>query len=189
MKKIGFAVLVSSCLLLSSCSQLHYSKTRTGEIKGRLIVEWMAPDRFLYIPDPSQPLTFTRSDKTAITPQRMITDGGSIPRPLWALRNYSPWGYGPAFIVHDWLFVMQDCQLPGFEDWTVDEAAHVMSEVMKTLMEKPGFDYGDEATIYRMYLAVQSPPARQAWEDRNCQSPPSPTADGWRADAKFVIEF
>ena len=92
-------------------------------------------------------------------------------------------------IVHDWLFVMQDCQLPGFEDWTVDEAAHVMSEVMKTLMEKPGFDYGDEATIYRMYLAVQSPPARQAWEDRNCQSPPSPTADGWRADAKFVIEF
>ncbi len=118
----------------------------------------------------------------------MYTDGGSVPRPLRALKNYSPWGYAPAFIVHDWLFYMQNCKIAGFDEWTVEEAARVMSEVMKTMMESDDFDFGDRQTVYLMYLAVQTEPARQAWNSNRCTRPPSDKADFvWIPDAVFEI--
>jgi hypothetical protein len=108
----------------------------------------------------------------------MFTDGGSIPRPFWVLRNYSPWGYGPAFIVHDWLFRMQNCKVPGYEKYSIEDAATIMSEVMKTMMESPGFDYGSKTTVYLMYEAVQTAPAREAWNHGRCVTP----------DLKFLSE-
>lgn len=168
----------------------HYKQTNTGQsLSGSLVVEWMEPDYWLYTPSKSNPLTFVRADGTVITPQKMFTDGGSIPRPLWVMKNYSPWGYGPAFIIHDWLFHMQDCGLAGWEDWTVEEAAMVMSEVMKTMMETPNFDFGDKTTVYLMYEAVQSPPARAAWSDRDCRELPSVMSDFWRPTQRFEIAF
>lgn len=183
----GLAVVL--CALCLACAQSHYASIHSGILKGRLVVEWMQPELFLFRPDATSPLTFTRANGTVIRPQRMLTDGGSIPRPVQALRNYSPWGYGPAFVMHDWLFHVQNCRLPGWKDWTVDEAATVMSEVMKTMMESPKFNYGDRQTVYAMYLAVKSPPARAAWNNGQCLQPPSETADTWRPTAKFVVEF
>ncbi len=119
------------------------------------------------------PLKFTRGRKgDVIQPDRMWTDGGSIPRQFWVFKNYSPWSYGPAFVVHDWLFRMQDCQLPGYDKYDLKTAATVMSEVMKTLLEDPQFDYGDKTSMYLMYEAVQTEPARKAWEDHDCQPVP-----------------
>jgi hypothetical protein len=117
----------------------------------------------------------------------MYTDGGSIPRPFWVLRNYSPWGFGPAFVVHDWLFHMQNCQLPGYEAYTLHDAAVIMSEVMKTLMESPGFEYGSKSSVYLMYEAVQTAPAAASWEHGECIRP---TERGLPAtpDATFVVE-
>jgi hypothetical protein len=52
-------------------------------------------DRFLYVPDPDDPLTFKRSDAKApgavIRPGVMYTDGGSIPKIAQAFRGFSPW--------------------------------------------------------------------------------------------------
>lgn len=163
-------IVIAPIINLFGCANRHYDQTIAGKLEGDLIVEWRKPDSFVYIPSPDNPLKFKRiSNGDIIQPDQMWTDGGSIPRSLWVFKNYSPWGYGPAFITHDWLFHMQDCQLPGYDKYTLETAATVMSEVMKTLMGDPNFDYGDKSTMYLMYKAVQTDLARSAWEDRNCE--------------------
>jgi hypothetical protein len=101
-------LILSSCLIIlaSGCATIGhtYNKVTPGDLKGKLTVRWVEPDVFLFIPDHSDPLVFTRHNGERISPGRMLTDGGSIPRPLWILRSYSPWGYAPAFVVHDWLY-------------------------------------------------------------------------------------
>jgi len=184
----GYAVALIG-LLMCGCASIHYDHTHAGKLSGRLIVEWRNPDLFIFRPDASSPLVFVRSDATAIQPGEMFTDGGSIPRPFWVFRNYSPWGYGPAFIVHDWLFHMHNCKLPGYEKFTLNEAAVVMSEVMKTMMETPGFDYGDKSTVYLMYTAVQTPPAEEAWNNGRCSVAPPPGGLAAPPDQVFVVEF
>lgn len=54
----------------------------------------------------------------------MFTDGGSIPV-QFGLKNYSPWGYGPAFIVHDWLLHMQDGKGEGYAKYSLENAATI----------------------------------------------------------------
>ena len=190
---LRFAIFLAIGLLTGCASQ--YEKTKVGGLSGRLIVEWLEPDSFLFLPDDKRPLTFTRSTGEAITPGKMFTDGGSIPRPLWALKNYSPWGYGPAFIVHDWLFEMKHCALPGAEKYNVEEAAVVMVEVMKTLMLKdPKFE-PDPPTLDLMYTAVSSSVAAKLWENGTCDRPAaevlaSPDGKGQRKPIRrFVIEY
>src|SRR5262249_9096204 len=107
---MGMFVLAAS---IQTASGASYEDFHVGSLKGKLIVQWWERDKFVFLPDKDDPLTFKRSDGETITPGRMFTDGGSIPRPLWIFRQYSPWGYAPAFIVHDWLFHMKQCGLPG----------------------------------------------------------------------------
>lgn len=174
---------------LSGCASQHYKQTVSGKLEGKLLVEWRKPDRFVFIPSPEDPLRFRRgTNGDLIQPDRMWTDGGSIPRAVWAFKNYSPWGYGPAFIIHDWLFNMQDCQLEGYERYDLETAAMIMSEVMKTLLEDPAFDYGDKSSMYLMYKAVQTEPARRAWTDRRCETI-DVKAIRTRPDAVFEIKF
>lgn len=184
---IVLTAIISSSLI--GCATRHYESTVAGELEGDLIVEWRKPNSFVFLPSSENPLRFTRgTNNEVIQPDRMWTDGGSIPRPLWVFKNYSPWGYGPAFIVHDWLFHMQDCELPGYTKYDLETAATIMSEVMKTLIEDPMFDYGDESSMYLMYKAVQTEPARTAWEDRNC-APVDEKVKRSMPDAVFRFTF
>jgi hypothetical protein len=57
----------------------------------------------------------------------MYTDGGSIPQPLRAIKVYSPWGYAPAFLVHNWLFAIKQCERPGYGKLTLEGAADAMA--------------------------------------------------------------
>jgi len=118
----------------------------------------------------------------------MYTDGGSIPRAFWVFRNYSPWGYGPAFIIHDWLFHMQNCKLGEYQDYTLKDAATAMSEVMRILMETPDFNYGSKTSMYLMYEAVQTAPAREAWDHGKCITPDILSVDRV-PDATIVIRI
>jgi hypothetical protein len=63
-----------------------------------------------------------------------------------------------------------------------------MSEVMKTLLEQPDFDYGSKSSMYLMYQAVKSEPARNAWEDHDCQ-PVDPRVPRAKPDAVFIFSF
>jgi len=185
--------LVAVCLVIVSvatagCAGRHYEQTDAGKLEGDLIVEWRKPDNFIYLPAADNPLRFTRtSSNNVIQPDRMWTDGGSIPRPFWVFRNYSPWGYGPAFIVHDWLFRMQHCEIDGHDDYDLETAAVIMSEVMKTLMEQPDFDYGSKQSMYLMFKAVRSSAARASWENRDC--PPVDIERRAEPDLVFRVSF
>lgn len=168
-------VLTVLTLTSSGCASWHYAQTRQGELRGKIVVQWIEPEIFILLPDTSRPLTFTRFNQDAITPGRMYTDGGSIPRPFRVLRNYSPWGYAPAFIIHDWLFHVRHCQLPGYDKYDVDEAARIMSEIMKTMMEQNEDVPVDKLAVYTMFEAVRSPIAITLWnqsKEESCREPP-----------------
>jgi hypothetical protein len=173
-------------IFLSGCADLHYSQTKPGELKGKLLVQWIAADQFIFRPDENAPLTFTRYNNEQITPGLMYTDGGSIPRPLWGVRNFSPWGYAPAFIIHDWLFTMKHCRLPGYERYSLEEAAWVMSEVMKTMMEQEGVD---KFTLYAMFEAVSSRVAAEVWDTDRCEQPALQLKSAAVPKMQYLIEF
>lgn len=183
--------LTASLMLISefttSASAATYESFKTGRLKGKLIVQWLAPDEFLFLPDKDSPLTFTRSNGDTITPGRMFTDGGSIPRPLWIFRNYSPWGYAPAFIVHDWLFHAHHCKLAGFDNYTHESAADVLAEVMKTMMETKVVDRA-ELSLLSIHAAVDSRVAEGYWRDGKCVPPP-PGLAGKKPIAEFELVF
>jgi Protein of unknown function (DUF1353) len=159
-------------VITTGCSSLHYRQVVPGELHGKLIVQWIDHDKFIFLPDKDKPLSFTRANGENLIPGRMYTDGGSIPRPLWIFRSYSPWGYAPAFIIHDWLFFMKYCQLPGYEEYDVNKAVWIMSEVMKTLMIQNEQEGGDKLVLYTVYEAVRSPIAVKLWETGLCMQPP-----------------
>lgn len=105
--------------LLSGCSTyVDYGALRPGTFRGSVYVMWVnggdpgiGDGLFLYVPVPGDELVFTRPDGREIVPGPMYTDGGSIPKPFQAFRGLSPWGYGPAYVIHDWLFVARHCIL------------------------------------------------------------------------------
>ena len=168
---IGLAAIA----LPASCTEFlygrSYDQTETGQLKGKLVVEWVDQDKFVFTPDPANPLRYTRKNNEVIEPQRMYTDGGTIPPPLRAIKSYSPWGYAPAFIVHDWIFAMKHCKVAGFESYDVDKAATVMAEVLKTLMQDPRYGGPNKLVHYSMYEAVRSQTARDYWNNGSCETP------------------
>lgn len=207
--KAMLAALIAIVLLPSSCSDWlygwQYDNTDTGELKGRLVIEWIDQDKFLFIPDASNPLKFIRKDHDVIQPERMFTDGGSIPAPLRAIKSYSPWGYAPAFILHDWLFVMKQCKVPGYENYDFEKTATILAEAMKTVMENPKYGGPNKLVHYSIYEAVRSNVARNYWDNGACDTPegpkteagprsgrsatPMPAPAGESARARVVIEF
>ncbi len=195
--------IVVSLLLLGGCSDWTYQRTNTGKLKGTVLVKWLSQDRFVFLPDTNEPLTFTRAGDEVITPAEMFTDGGTIPPALRVLKAYSPWGYAPAFIIHDWLFVMHHCKLPGHEKFDLEKAAIVMAEVMKTMMEDPRFGGPNKLVLHTMYEGVRSAQAKEFWNNGSCELPDGTMRAGsqartaralreLRADSSlptFVIKF
>jgi hypothetical protein len=150
-----------------------YNRLGVGKFHGRLTVTWNGMDSFIFTPSREHPFTFTTSTDRVIQPRLMETDGGSIPRILRGLKQFSSWGYAPAFIIHDWLFVAKKCQHQPDTDWSFTQSAEVMAEAMKTLMEVGYTDFDNkiqklgkaEDTLYLMYQTVNSFIAEDLWED------------------------
>ena len=61
-----------------------------GTLTGKLTVEWVRENRFIYRPDAKDPLTFLTTDGRRITPRIMYTNGGSIPPILQPIPGFSP---------------------------------------------------------------------------------------------------
>jgi Protein of unknown function (DUF1353) len=168
-----FVCAVLLIAALSGCSMDYYAHTKQGVFYGATCLDWKNQHEFAFHQNPAHPFYFQRANGEKIIPKSIYTDGGSIPRALWAFRGYSPWEYGPAFIIHDWLFIAHHCQAIGYERYDVNEAADVMSECIKTLMEtKPPIVDKDPRRMYRMNLAVRSFVAKRLWREGDC--PPQP---------------
>lgn len=84
-------------LLAGACAQVNYADLPAGRFDGRMIVIWVGggsetkgDGKFLNVPDPRAPLTFTRKDGAVISPGPMYTDRGSIPKRFQAFKGLSP---------------------------------------------------------------------------------------------------
>lgn len=148
---------------LSACSHVDYDQVEPGTFEGSLTLLWVGESQrglgdgtFVFVPNRT-PLSFHRADPEAtvevITPQIMYTDGGSIPQLAQALNGFSPWGYAPAYMVHDWLFVARKClndnaatdAEQAIEGMTFRESARVAAEAIKTLIDEGKVQTNDVA--------------------------------------------
>lgn len=184
-------LLSTGCAALGSLDNIteFYTDVEVGEFHGRLLVEWVGPDTFLFTPDNEDPFYFMRSNGEKIEPGLMYTDGGSVPRPLWAFKNYSPWGYAPAFIIHDWVYKIKRCNLDG-PRYGFLESATVMAEGLKTLMESAEYGGIDKLVLLSMYNAVTGSSAEESY-DSSCKLISSETITTARilSPYSYVIEF
>jgi len=170
-RPFAIVVLLVCVVFTTGCASLHYKKINSGTLKGKLLVQWIDYDKFIFTPSKNDPLVFIRYNQKEIKPGKMYTDGGSIPRALWVLKSYSPWGYAPAYIIHDWLFEMKHCGLQGNEEYDHKIAANVLAEVVKTLMEDSRYGGENKLVLYTLHKAVSSDIAKSLWYNGTCDIP------------------
>lgn len=103
--------------VLVSCASPRIDLKDPGSLEGVLMVFWVGEDNFVYYPYNKNPLTYHLPESLqarlggikSIRPGLHYNDGGSIPRAVRGVEGFSPWGYGPAYAVHDWLFAAHHC--------------------------------------------------------------------------------
>ena len=158
-------------LVMAGCASQAYRDTTVARFTGDLDVRWVKNDYFLFLPSKEKPFALLRANGTRIQPGPMYTDGGSIPRFLWGVKGYSPWGYAPAYIIHDWLFEAQRCGYEPDNKYTFDDSVTIMAEGLKAVMEN-----SQEVRNYFVFDsivgAVGSPIARRLWDKGSCKAPP-----------------
>ena len=187
---------------LSACGQVDYQNVDAGTFRGNLLVMWLGEGsssagdgKFLFVPNTNDPLTFTWTDgkgrERSIRPQMMYTDGGSIPKIGQVFNGFGPWGYAPAYMVHDWLYVARHCnvdQTPTPAEATVadiafDDSAVILAASIKALIAAGRVKQNDFAAS-TISGAVAGPIARNLWDKPGlCQSGRVSEADRLAAEA------
>jgi hypothetical protein len=163
-------ILISLVCLLCGCATQHYRETQKSDFSGVLNVRWIENDYFLFLPDKEEPFSLVRANGDVIKPGPMYTDGGSIPRFLWGIEGYSPWGYAPAYIVHDWLFEAKHCGHEPDNQYTFEDSVAVMAEALKAVMQADP-EVRNYFVFDTVVASVGSPIARRIWEKGSCQPP------------------
>ncbi|CAK0778540.1 DUF1353 domain-containing protein [Gammaproteobacteria bacterium] len=166
MRKIFLILFMST---LYGCASHTYRDTGLGRFRGVVDVRWVKSDYFQFLPRFDEPFEFIRPNGTIIRPGSMLTDGGSIPRFLWGIKGYSPWGYAPAYIVHDWLFEAQHCGYEPDNKYTFSDSVTILAEGLKVIMETDpaARDYFVFDTVI---AAVGTPIAHRLWNGGVCKS-------------------
>lgn len=173
------------CLAVAGCANVNYDQTKAGEFTGEVAVVWLrgtgkeGDGTFIYVPTPRKPLTFTRPEEKAegktITPPMMYTDGGSVPGLARAFRGLTPWNYGPAYIVHDWVFMARQCLNLGETDadyqalagLDFQDSAEIIAESIKAL-EVSNRVKAKDISGAAVTFAVTSPFSKARWNAREC---------------------
>lgn len=145
--------------LLRPGERKGYADFTPGKFEGEPTLVWVKPDIFRLEPN-TPPFRFVRANHEVVEPGRMFTDGGSIPRALWFVKDLSPWSYAPAFLVHDWLF---DCHHAGTTDKSFEEVRDIMMEGVRTLMDS-GLCETNRLVFELIYSGIDSFIARRIWD-------------------------
>jgi hypothetical protein len=138
-----------------------------GSFDGEPHLVWVKPDIFRHEPNAAKPFRFIRNNGEEIAPGVMLTDGGSIPRSLWFIKDLSPWAYAPAFLIHDWLYDLHHC---GRDTRGFEEVRDIMLEGVRTLMESKVCPM-DRVAFDLIYSGIDSFVARQVWDKPGCHLP------------------
>ncbi len=153
-------------------------------LKGNLLVQWSDEKRFIYVTDSKNPLRFQTRDGREIKPGRMYTDGGSIPRVFWAFPGFSPWGYAPAYVLHDWLFHQHRCRRDDPPNrYTLAEANQVLDDTIGILFKLNTVEPNETARALIKWAVDNF--AQRAWDESCDQEPPAP--DDRLAALPFVV--
>jgi hypothetical protein len=100
----------------------------------------------------------------------MYTDGGSIPPIASAFKGFSPWGYAPAYMIHDWLFIAHHCVVDGtpteeeakMSGLTFKDSAVIIAEAIKALQVSGQISKNDIAAS-AISSTVAGPISRAFW--------------------------
>lgn len=197
----SFAAAILVCVGLTACGRVDYKGATPGEFSGSLFVMWVGEGgatgdgKFVFVPNPNNRLTFTWTNgqgrERVIQPEMMYTDGGSIPKIGQIFNGFGPWGYAPAYMIHDWLYVAQHCNLDGaptaaeakVADMSFRESADILAASINALVESGRVKPNDIAgrTISG---AVAGPVARDLWNRKGvCPVPRVEEADRLAAEA------
>jgi hypothetical protein len=192
--------------LLGSCVS-PFVDAKLGRMSASVHIVWVGADNFVFVPAwIGTTFTFeTARTGRLIAPGLMYTDGGSIPRVAQIFPAFSPWAYGPAYIIHDWIFYGRHCYVdrelpqmrlyndaarfddvngdetkpsshPRHDAITFDESALILAEVIKTMVDWKQVQSRNVAADL-ISSAVDSPVALASWN-----------ASG-RCDAQRVIPY
>jgi hypothetical protein len=167
-------------LFLAACATWPHDNIRDGIFDGVATVEWAGEDYFIYRPG-KDPLSFQPSfwkgTTKRIVPKLMYTDGGSIPRFFWNIPGLSPWGFGPAYVIHDYIFTVHRCGWydPDVADIDFDKSAEVLAEVGKALID---LHYIKHDALDAIVWGVKTQYARTLWDTpgdpvKDCAKPKS----------------
>ncbi|MEO0522801.1 MAG: hypothetical protein AAF088_07775 [Pseudomonadota bacterium] len=191
-KKFRLTLLSLTLLALSSCGSIDFDGlSDQGRFEGSVLVVWVGENesgsgdgKFVYVPFPGRELKFIRdvrnnSDATleTIVPGPIYTDGGSVPRVAQPFKGFSPWGYAPAYMIHDWLFVAKKCNTDGMAEveerpvgqMPFKESAEIMGEAIKALIRQEMVGKNDVAPGV-ISSAVAGPISRSIWfQTGQCQ--------------------
>lgn len=186
-RALQITCLVPGFLLLGACADFFYSQTPTGAFTGKLTVEWIEPNVFVYRPDPVAPLVYTTSDGRKIQPRTMLTDAGSVPRLFWSSPGFGPWDFAPGYIIHDWLFEQHHCKEGDWQSYDFERSARILAEGMKTQMIKAGKP--EPTIVWAVYTAVSSEVAKKLWDTGTCTPAPAAIPAGKKPVPLKVIDF
>ena len=138
-------------------------------------LRWLVPRVFDFVPKKDAPFSFTRYNGQTITPRRMFSDGGSIPRMARMLVQLDPWEYTPAYFLHDWIFEVHHCNVVvGKPDiYTFDDATEVLMEAIHTMDYMKIAEISD-IVFHVIKFAVSSFVAKSFWNTKVkvCTLPP-----------------
>lgn len=169
--------------LLAACGHVNYKDAPVGRIDGSAILMWVdethhaaGDGTFVFVPN-KDPLVFRPGKGSAwtqpIRPEIMYTDGGSIPAVAQALPGLSPWGYAPAYMVHDWLFVARKCLTDGqasdaekvVDGKKFQASADIMAELVRTMFSQ-GMVVRNDVAGQAIASAVAGPISERLWTAR-----------------------
>ncbi len=194
MKRIAIFALAG---VLCNCTQISYDTLQPGRFSGTVFVMWVGEGggpgdgKFLFVPDPAAPLTFTRAGGQVFKPGMMYTDGGSIPRVAQLFKGFQPWGYAPAYMIHDWLYVAKHCindrdpnpRYDTVRPLAFAESAEVLGEAILALVQSNQVSRDDLAGT-AITAAVGSPFSKASWQaEGRCEAEKVSASDAARAEA------
>ena len=170
------AALAISVSILPSLGFPEAKKNNPVSMKGVLLIQWSDETRFIYVSPTDNPLRFMTRNGREVRPGRMYTDGGSIPRLFWSVKGFSPWGYGPAYVLHDCLYHRHRCDRDGPPNkFSFEEANEVLDDAIAFLMVTKKVDSNRLAR--RLIKWAVDNFGQEAW-DKSCDAEPPAEAKG-----------